>query len=567
MAIGKIEIDILANTSKLVKSMNKTEKTFQKSMSNMTKAAVGFATIFVSGQLISKITATNAALDKIGKTSSKLGITAEALQGLHLAAEEAGISTETLDMAIQRMTRRVAEAAMGTGEAVGALNELNITAAELAKLTPDEMLKRVADGMLNVTSQSDKVRLSMKLFDSEGVALVNMLSKGSKGLDDVADKAERLGLIIGGNYIKAIERSNDTWNISNQIIGTAWKGISVGMAGSLEGLMTKLNNSSKSVNIFAETMNMTRQIIYYVARGLQITAATLSATAAGYKVAHAALKAFNGDANRPEKPAQMMAYYEAVIVAEAATKTLNEAITNTGETSVILSGLLNNAFAGLNMDEILKKINSTNDAVNEGTDLWKLIGKEAAIYYKNVSNKTTKAKAIISAMNTTISSGLTGAFRQAMDGATNFGDVFEGILKDVVAQLIQTLFITKAVAAALSFGGGSPAAAGGGGDIAVGGAMADGGIVKSGSSFLVGENGAEIVTLPKGANVTPHGAAPMGGGTNVSVNVINNAGVDVGVEQDGDNIEIVISAITNQLARGTGNIGKTLEARYGLKKS
>jgi hypothetical protein len=150
------------------------------------------------------------AVDNLAKTADKLGVTTEALAGLQHAAELSGVSTETMNMALQRMTRRVAEAAMGTGEAKGALEELNLNADALAKLPLDEQMNIVADAMQGVEKQSDRVRLAMKLFDSEGVALVNTLAGGSEGLKQMAEEAKTLGLSISRVDAAMIEEANDS---------------------------------------------------------------------------------------------------------------------------------------------------------------------------------------------------------------------------------------------------------------------------------------------------------------------------------------------------------------------
>ncbi len=48
-------------------------------------------------------------IDALGKTASKLGVTTRELGKLRFAAEIAGVSTRTTDMAIQRFTRRLSE--------------------------------------------------------------------------------------------------------------------------------------------------------------------------------------------------------------------------------------------------------------------------------------------------------------------------------------------------------------------------------------------------------------------------------------------------------------------------
>ena len=118
-------------------------------------------------------------LDAIGKVSDKLGITTEALIGLQFAAEQTGVSANTLNTALQRMVRRGSEAGAGLGATGAALEELGINSKLFSKLSPDKQFRRMADAMSGVATQGDRVRLTMALFDTEGVALVNTLSLGS----------------------------------------------------------------------------------------------------------------------------------------------------------------------------------------------------------------------------------------------------------------------------------------------------------------------------------------------------------------------------------------------------
>ena len=151
-----------------------------------------------------------ATIDNLAKTADKIGTTTEALGGLRHAAELTGVSSNTLDMAMQRLTRRVSEAADGTGEAKGALQELGLNAVELEKLPLDTQMEKIADAMGGLDTQADKVRIAMKLFDSEGVSLVNTLSGGSAGLSEMAAEAEQLGITISRVDAAQIEAANDS---------------------------------------------------------------------------------------------------------------------------------------------------------------------------------------------------------------------------------------------------------------------------------------------------------------------------------------------------------------------
>lgn len=156
-------------------------------------------------------------VDALAKTADKLGVTTEALAQLRFAAEQTGIETSKFDTALQRFTRRLGDAASGAGPAVKAFEALGLSAQELVKLSPDEAFKRVADAMQGVGTQTEKVSIAFKLFDSEGVGLVNTLALGSEGLQEMAMQADAAGLSISRVDAAKIEAANDAINRASKV--------------------------------------------------------------------------------------------------------------------------------------------------------------------------------------------------------------------------------------------------------------------------------------------------------------------------------------------------------------
>ena len=181
---GKAFVELYTKNSALMRGLDQAQKRlrdFGNGIAVVGKWMMGLGTAIIAPFIAATKHFTSLG-DQLDKTASKLGISTNALSELGFAAEQTGVSYNTMAMAMQRMTRRVAEAARGTGEAKDALRELNLDAEALAKMTPDQALAKIAGAMQNVGSQSDKVRLAFKLFDSEGVALVNTLALGEEGL-------------------------------------------------------------------------------------------------------------------------------------------------------------------------------------------------------------------------------------------------------------------------------------------------------------------------------------------------------------------------------------------------
>lgn len=157
-------------------------------------------------------------IDTMAKVADKLGLTTQALGGLRFAALQTGVATNQLDLGIQRMTRRISEAAKDTGEAKAALKELGLDARRLASLTVDQQFSDIAEAMAKVTSQSNRIRLGFKLFDSEGVSLVNTLKLGSKGLAQMEADAIGLGIALTRIDARKVEQANDQFNILKQAL-------------------------------------------------------------------------------------------------------------------------------------------------------------------------------------------------------------------------------------------------------------------------------------------------------------------------------------------------------------
>lgn len=215
VSLSTLTIDLVANSAKLVSGLKKASKG-SKSWASTTRKqvnSVGKSFAIMSAAAIAStaaiVVSANKSIDSLGKLSDKLGETPAKLQALQRAGELTGVGVDTTNMALQRMTRRTAEAAQGTGEAVNALRELNIDAKALAQLSPAEQFKAIADAMGGVSEQGDKVRLAMKLFDSEGVALVNTLALGSEGLNQAEQDIKDYGIALTRVDIAKVEAAND----------------------------------------------------------------------------------------------------------------------------------------------------------------------------------------------------------------------------------------------------------------------------------------------------------------------------------------------------------------------
>ncbi|OWV29442.1 EF-hand domain-containing protein [Halomonas campaniensis] len=147
--------------------------------------------------------------DQLQKTNLRIGASTESLSQYNYVAKLSGFEFGQLTTAWQRQTRRIAEAAAGTGVASEALDRLGLSAQALNQLAPEEQFERIAEAMQNVESSSERVALAQKLWDSEGVKLVQIVNQGTDAIAAMRAEADALGLTITQDTANAMATYND----------------------------------------------------------------------------------------------------------------------------------------------------------------------------------------------------------------------------------------------------------------------------------------------------------------------------------------------------------------------
>lgn len=284
--VGGLHVVLTGNVAKFAKSMDKAyakTKKLRHQIGQTSKKIATYGTVAVGAAVAGTAAMVRANLrliDSTAKTADKLGIQIDALQRLRFAAEQTGVEANVLDTAIQRMTRRVAEAAQGSGEAAGALKELGLDAQALAAMSPDEQFRAIAGAMGNVSSQGDRVRLAMRLFDTEGVALVNTLALGEDGLARMGAQADELGITLDRVSAQKVENANDAINRAQKAIGGVAQRVTVALAPIIEQVA---NYVTAFLGRFNTSSDRVLGVVRAIAVGAGHVADALKYVVAGFK--------------------------------------------------------------------------------------------------------------------------------------------------------------------------------------------------------------------------------------------------------------------------------------------
>ncbi len=201
--IGVDAKDANKATNKLDKNLAKTVKTASALGSGLAslgkKLAVFGAAVAAAATGVFAFVSNVATMgDEITKTAKKIGSGVEELQRLRFAADRSGADVAKMDLAIKNLSKNMEDALNGSAIPFReALDALGLSLEEVQGLTVEQRLGVFGDALKGVEDKAQRTALAMNLLGSRaGPELVPLLLEGSKGIRELGDKAEELGLVM-----------------------------------------------------------------------------------------------------------------------------------------------------------------------------------------------------------------------------------------------------------------------------------------------------------------------------------------------------------------------------------
>lgn len=218
--------------------------------------AIGMASVGSAVAVFRTIRESLNQIDALDKAAAGMGESVANMQAVAFAASQsAGLAAETTNTAMEKMAKRIAEAANNTGEAKTALELLNLDAKELVKLKPYEQFRLLADAMEEIPDAGTRSALAAKLFDMEARRLHLTMKGGAETIDEYRRKAEELGILLTDDMVKnsvaandAVDRLSHSWNNLKLVISGT-------LAPAFEGIADAMQNVTNVITKFNKLMN------------------------------------------------------------------------------------------------------------------------------------------------------------------------------------------------------------------------------------------------------------------------------------------------------------------------
>ena len=125
------------------------------------------------------------------KQAERLGVTFNDLAAIQVLA---GGAADDMERGMFHLAKTLGAAAAGNEEATKTLTKLGFSAKDFAGLSLDKQLGLVMDHFAAIKDPAQKAYLAFELFGRGGVSLINILSKGSAGLEEARQKVDKFGL-------------------------------------------------------------------------------------------------------------------------------------------------------------------------------------------------------------------------------------------------------------------------------------------------------------------------------------------------------------------------------------
>lgn len=187
----------------------------------MRSLAAPLAAAFSVGAVIHGIREAINTADEFAKVAQRVGQTTESLSALAYAGDLSGVSMEELTVGLQKFNQWLSQTGQGARDNMQAFEE------------QAEIFARMPDGPA-------KTARAMELFGKAGAKMIPLLNGGRDGIREMAEEAERFGLIIDSKTAKESEEFNDNL--------TRLRRNASGLANTLaRELVPELNKASKTL--------------------------------------------------------------------------------------------------------------------------------------------------------------------------------------------------------------------------------------------------------------------------------------------------------------------------------
>jgi hypothetical protein len=219
---------------------------------------IGAALGAYAGGIQALIHSTANAASAARKAAVRTGMSTDAIQELSAAADNSGLSAETLETGLIRLARATYAASTGSQEAQDTFSALGVSfyQADGKLKATDVLLQEVADKFATMPDGIQKTALAQRAFGRGGAELLPFLNKGAHGIEAMREEAREFGLVLDTETIQAAKE----YKAANNDLEDSFRGLKYAIGGPL------LKGAGDLAKAFAQLVSRNRKWIAGIVR-------------------------------------------------------------------------------------------------------------------------------------------------------------------------------------------------------------------------------------------------------------------------------------------------------------
>lgn len=254
--IGSLVVKVGSDVKGLVigfEKGRKEAKTFSSSVKKAAKAltGLGIAAGVAGVALAAKFTKDGLdSIDMMTKLGRTVGATQAEMVALTRTFERVGLTQAEVQSTLQRFTKRLGEAATGSGAAAQTLYDLGLSARELINLPLPDALGIVGERIQEIGSAAEKSAVAADIFGRRGLALVLATDDLAGQIAISTDEVQKFGVAIDQVDAQSIEDAQDAMSGLGLILDGVANQMAVVFAPAIVEISERIADSSAATGGF-----------------------------------------------------------------------------------------------------------------------------------------------------------------------------------------------------------------------------------------------------------------------------------------------------------------------------
>lgn len=202
-----VKVMMGADTKGLEQGLQKAEKKASRFTSSVKAKFAGMLGAAVLARTAKHIIDFGAS---IGDLSDRVGVSAETLQTMQFAAEQNGSSAAEASKAIEKLSKSIGEAEIGSKLYADGFKRLGVELKDTEGNLRDTeaILMDVADGMAEMEDPALRVKTAYDLMGRGGTAMIQFMKEGSNAIDGYNKKLKENGMMLENAQVKQLQAAS-----------------------------------------------------------------------------------------------------------------------------------------------------------------------------------------------------------------------------------------------------------------------------------------------------------------------------------------------------------------------